>query len=233
MNIKPIVLSILLFAGAAQANEAGVKEALQKKIPTPIVSVHKTPYAGLYEVDFEDQIAYTDEKANYLFSGSIYDLRSKQNLTDARAKKLFAVKFDSLPLNLAFKEVKGSGKRRLAVFADPNCTFCKKLEKEMVGLTDVTIYRFPIAILQGSEEKARAVWCSADKTKAWTELLLHDVAPKAEKSCDLSGLAEVAKLAQKNRINGTPALIFEDGTMNPGYMPLAQLDKQLTASTPK
>jgi thiol:disulfide interchange protein DsbC len=223
-----LMLSALVFAGAAFADEAAIQSAMQKRFPyQQLISVTKIPFSGLYEVVFEDQLVYTDEKMYYLFSGNIIDLRTMENLTEAREKKLFAVNLEALPLDLAIRNVKGNGKRKLVVFSDANCSYCKSLEKELAGLSDVTIYIFPISLLNGSEEKARAVWCSPDRLKAWEDMMLRGVAPKTDNNCDTAALAEISLLAKKRRIGVTPTLIFEDGVPKPGWMPMEQIKKQL------
>lgn len=228
MPLSCLALAALMLADAAWASEASIKAAMEKRFPyQQLISVTKTPFSGLYEVVFEDQLVYTDEKMNHLFSGNIIDMRTMENLTAAREKKLFAINLGELPLDLAIKNVKGNGKRKLVVFSDANCSYCKSLEKELVGLTDTTIYLFPISLLNGSEEKARAVWCSADRLKAWEDMMLKGVAPAPGKNCDTAALAEFSLLAKKRKISVTPALIFGDGTLKPGWMPLEQIEKQL------
>lgn len=229
-----LMLMLFSFATAAHADVASVKARMEKKFPhEKILEVTKTPYLGLYEVAFEGSIVYTDENLSYLISGSIYDMKTMQNLTEARARKLYAVKFDALPFQYAFKEVKGNGKRKMAIFTDPNCPFCKRLEKEMQNVDNVTVYRFILAILPGSGEKAKNIWCSPNRDKAWRDALLNGVTPPKTGPCDTSGLVEVAKLAEKLRINGTPAIIFQDGTMNPGLMPSDEIESKLSDSVAK
>jgi thiol:disulfide interchange protein DsbC len=233
-QIAFILLSFFISITSARADVAGVKAAMQKKFPKEkILEVDKTPYSGLYEVAFEDSIVYTDEKLDFLFSGSIYDMKTMQNVTEARAKQLYAIKFDSLPFQYAFKEVKGDGKRRVAIFTDPNCPFCKRLEKEMEHVDNVTVYRFILAILPGSPEKAKNIWCSPNREKAWRDALLEGKTPPKAQPCDTSALQKVAKLAEKLRINGTPAIVFVDGSINPGLMPADEIDKQLSSAREK
>ena len=234
--MKPIVCLILLVlftANPAFADEAAIKAEMSKKFPySKLISVSKTPYLGLYEVAFDDQLVYTDEKMTYLFSGNIIDLRTFQNLTEAREKLLYAINFDTLPFELALKKVKGNGKRRLAVFTDPNCKYCKKLEKEMVNLTDVTVYLFVISILPGSEEKAQSIWCSPDRLKAWEDNMLREVDPLPNTACDTAALTKISQLAKRLRVNVTPTLVFEDGVIKPGTMTLDKLDQHLTEANP-
>jgi thiol:disulfide interchange protein DsbC len=233
--MKPLnylALLVLLFCNAALADDAAIKAAMEKKFPyEKVISVNKTPYFGLYEVVLDDQLIYTDEKMTYLFSGNIIDMQTMQNLTEAREKQLYAIKFDTLPFELAIKHVKGNGKRRLAVFTDPNCPYCKNLEKEMVNLTDVTVYIFMFPILPGSEEKVKAIWCSPDKLSAWEDTLLRAVKPQSGKTCDTKALDKIPMLAKNMGINVTPTLIFEDGVIKPGGLTFDQIDQRLTASS--
>ena len=229
-----LVMLALFMVNSAFAGEAAIKAEMAKKFPySKIISVSKTPYLGLYEVAFDDHLVYTDEKMTYLFSGNILDMHTLRNLTEAREKQLYAIKFDALPLDLAIKNVKGNGKRRLAVFTDPNCPYCKRLEKEMVKLTNATVYIFVYPILPGSEEKARAIWCSADRLKAWEDHMLKGVEPKTEKACDTSALTKISLQAKKLGINVTPALVFEDGVIKPGTLTLELLEERLEESSRK
>ena len=165
----------------------------------------------------------------YLFSGNVIDLHTMQNLTEEREKQLFAIKFDTLPFDLAIKNVKGNGKRTLAVFTDPNCPYCKNLEKDMVNLTDVTVYIFMFPILPGSDEKAKAIWCSSDRLSAWEDSMLRAVKPQLKMACDTTALDKISMLAKKLKINVTPTLIFEDGVIQAGVLTFDQIDKRLSA----
>lgn len=228
------ILIVLLLANSAFAGEAAIRTEMAKKFPySKLISVSKTAYFGLYEVAFDDRLVYTDEKMTYLFSGNIIDMHTMKNLTEAREKQLYAINFDILPFDLAIKNIKGNGKRRLAVFTDPNCQYCKKLEKEMVSLTNVTIYIFVLPILPGSEEKAQTIWCSPDRLKAWEDHMLREVETKSDKVCDTAALAKISKHAKKLGINVTPTLIFEDGVIKPGTLTLDLLEEHLSASNRK
>jgi thiol:disulfide interchange protein DsbC len=228
--LKALLLLLATTIPCAYATEADIKSTLQKKIPQigEISQVVKSPVPGLYEVITQDHLFYTDEKAQFLIDGAVYDLKSMRNLTEERSRKLFALDFSKLPLELAVKIVKGKGERKLAIFTDPNCGFCKKLEKELLQIDNVTLYQFIYPVFPGSEEKARAVWCSKDRVKAWNDLMLNDITPAAG-NCD-TPTAKVLALGKKLKVNGTPALIFADGTINPGYLPAAELEKALAAA---
>lgn len=229
-----LLLSCLALSAAA--DEASVKKALQEKFPKArLESVIKTPYSGLYEVVMEGSFFYTDEKADFLFDGNIIDTKTMQNLTQERIRALFSMKFTDLPLDLAIKNVKGSGKRKVAIFSDPDCPYCQRLEREMVKVTDVTIYTFlyPIDSLHpDASRKAVAVWCSADRAKAWDDLMLRRVVPSVSAGCE-TPIATIQDLGKKLNVSGTPTLIFSDGRMIAGAMPAAQLEKQLDASASK
>jgi thiol:disulfide interchange protein DsbC len=231
--LKKIVLLLALFTQPALANEAEIKKQLEAKFPQAKVdSVTKTPYFGLYEVFMDKQIFYTDAKLTYLFLGNIIDVKTRENVTEQRLAKLTAIPFESLPLDLAIKTVRGNGSRKVAVFSDPDCPYCKRLEKELANVNDVTIYTFlyPIPALHPkAEEKAKAVWCSQERVKAWDDLMLRGIVPTAAPTCT-NPVDKIMALGQKHRIFGTPTLIFPDGTVVPGAMPLAQLEKMLGAT---
>lgn len=232
--ITCLTLSILLMAHSAFASETSIKAAMENKFPyQKLISVNKTPYFGLYEVVFEDQLFYTDDKMSYLFSGSVIDLKTMTNLTEARERQLYTVKFDTMPLNLAMKRVNGNGKRRVAVFTDPSCSYCMKLEKEMIELNNATIYIFPLALLPGSDKQARAIWCAPNRLKAWEDHMLKGMTPARTAKCDTNALTEFAALAKNLRVYVTPTMIFEDGFTQAGWMERELIDQQLTESSPK
>ncbi len=226
-----LLLSTTL-AHAADDKASAVKDTLQKhyqQLIGTVSQVNTSPIPGLFEVVTEDHIFYTDEKGQYLIDGQMFDLQARQNLTEARARKLFAVEFDKLPLNLAVKKVKGNGSRKMAYFTDPNCGYCKKLEQELKNVTNVTLYLFMYPIFNGSAEKVQAVRCSKDPVKAWDDLMLNGMQPKAG-NCKVP-TDEILALGHKLRVNGTPALIFANGVMNPGYLPADRLEQALTENS--
>lgn len=230
---KLLALLLLSCSVSAQAGEAEIRTSLQSKFPTvgKIEHIVKTPYAGLYEVVISDQLLYTDEQGQYLFDGNIIEVKTRTNLTEKRSQQLFAIEFDKLPLDLAVKKVKGNGKRKLAYFTDPNCGFCKKLEKELSKISDVTLYLFLYPIFQGSDEIVRNVRCAKNPVKAWDDLMLNGTAP-AKADCKVP-TDKVRALGEKLRINGTPNLIFSNGTQVPGYLPAEELEKHLNEATKK
>jgi len=199
-----------------------------------IESVKKTPYLGLYEVVVGGELFYTDEKASYFFFGHVVDPQTKQSLTSERLQEIKdarRISIDSLPLELAIKAVKGNGKRKLAVFSDPNCRYCKRLEKELAKVTDVTIYTLLYPVLNGSVDTATAIWCSADRLKAWNDFMLKDAVPTG-KTCE-TPIETLLQTGQKHGVNGTPTLIFADGSVVPGMITADIVEKKLGAATIK
>ncbi len=209
---------------------AAVKKAVEQKLAGTVVKgVVKTPYFGLYEVQLDEQILYTDAKVKYIVSGSIYDTDSKKNLTDARQRELNRIAFDSLPLDLAFKRVKGNGERKLAIFSDADCPFCARLEQELKSVDNVTIYTFLFPIDQlhpDSARKSRIIWCSPDKVKAWDEFFASGKLPDNAGDCDNPVVATNA-LGQKLRVQATPTLVFADGSVMPGALPAQQIESEM------
>lgn len=242
-KILVCLLSGLFFTGAALADaklgadEMAVKAAVVKKFPDiKLDSLQKTQYPGLYEAVMEgSQVFYTDKNASYILVGNLIDAKTQRNVTEERIRDLLRVKFDTLPLESAIKQVKGNGKRKLAVFSDPDCPFCRKLEEELEKVTDVTIYTFlfPIASLHPQAgDKAKAVWCAPDRAKAWDDLIKKGIVPQTGSKCE-TPIAKIAALGAKLKITGTPTLIFADGMRIPGMVPAANLEKLLNGERPQ
>jgi thiol:disulfide interchange protein DsbC len=221
---------VLVLAQAAEpagklTAEAIIKHTIESRMGgIKVESVAKTPYLGLYEVRLDGEILYTDEKMTYIFSGNIIDAKTMQNITEKRLRDLSAIKWENLPLESAFKTVRGNGKRMLAIFSDPNCPYCKRFEKDLAKVDDVTIYTFLYPILsQDSHDKSKAIWCSADKSKAWSELMLNGTVPAAAR-CDTPIESNLA-LGHKYHVTGTPTLFFANGERVPGAIPAEQIEK--------
>ncbi|MEO8440983.1 MAG: DsbC family protein [Betaproteobacteria bacterium] len=228
-----VFLALACAAFGAGASEATVKAALTKKYPEiPVDSVTKTPVPGIYEAFANGQMIYTDENATYLFvNANLIDTAKKTNLTEERMSKLTAIRFDQLPLNLAVKRVKGKGTRKLAYFADPNCGYCKKFEQDLTNINDVTIYVFLYPVLgPDSLEKAKSIWCSKDKIKAWDDQLVRGIAPTAAASCDTSSIDKTLAFGKQKNITGTPTMFFVDGQRVPGAIPGEMIEQRLAAA---
>ncbi len=225
------------FAHAAFAQEALIRKNLAERLPDfpKIDEVTKTAIPGLYELRMGTDILYTDERGDHLIEGTLIETKSRANLTQARIDKVSAIDFATLPLKDAIVWKQGTGARRLVVFADPNCGYCKKFEIEMQQVKDVTVYTFLFPILGGdSPEKSRNIWCAKDNSAAWRDWMIHGTAPaRSMGACDTAALQRNVALGKKHRVNGTPALVFEDGKRVPGALPPDQVEKQLVASRSK
>ena len=215
---------------AATRELAAVKLALQAKFPgAPISNVSKSPYFGLFEAQLDDRMLYTDGKVTYVIVGSVYDTATRTNLTEQRMKRMNRVAWESLPLELAIKKVKGDGSRKLAIFSDADCPYCKRLETEMKGLDNVTIYTFLFPIDQlhpDSARKSAMIWCAPDRIKAWDEWFDTGKLPDNKGDC-ATPIAQTALLGQKYHVNATPTLVFADGSVTPGALPLDRIEAEM------
>jgi len=235
MKFLRLMFASLMALGALSMNptfaqEAALRKNLSERLPNlpKIDEVSKTPMNGLYELRMGNEVMYSDAEGNFLIQGSLIDVRQKRNLTEERMEKLSAIAFDQLPMKSAFTQVRGNGKRKLAVFADPNCGYCKRFEKDLQKLDNVTIHHFLYPILgEDSRTKSRNIWCAKDKAKVWNDWMINGTTP-ATANCDASAVDTVVEFGKKNRITGTPMLLFADGTRVPGAVPMAQVEKMLT-----
>ena len=213
------------------AQEAVIRKNLTDRLPafSKIDEVSKTPMNGLYEVRVNDSdIFYTDADGNFLIQGNLIDTRAKRNLTEERVEKLSAIDFRTLPVKDAFVIVRGNGKRKMAVFEDPNCGYCKRFERDMQRINDVTVYMFLFPILSAdSTDKAKSIWCAKDKAKVWQDLMVRDM-PVPRATCDTATLDRNLEFGKKYRITGTPTLFFADGSRVPGAIGAPQIEKFLT-----
>ena len=226
--------SLCLCAQFAMAQEAVIRKTISERMPDfpKIDEISKTPIPGLYELRIGTDILYSDAQGNHLIEGSVIDTKTRANLTQARENKLTAIDFAALPLKDAMVWKQGTGARRIAVFADPNCGYCKKFERDLLQVKDVTVYTFLIPILGGdSPEKSNNIWCAKDNMKTWRDWMLDGKAPPRIMGACESPIERNLALSRKHKINGTPAIIFEDGTRIPGAVGAEQLEKQLAVAS--
>lgn len=234
MKLAPLALAAtLMFAASAQANEPLIRKTLAAQFPgASITSVQKTPYSGLFEVYLDGQLVYIDAKAQYVFTGDVIDLKNRTNVTQARLNQLQAVKWDTLPLSNALKTVKGNGARKLVVFSDVDCPYCRKFEAELTKVDNITVYTFLYPI-EGLHPKAvqtsKQIWCAPDRNKAWDQYITRGTIPKNDGNCANPVEATIA-LGNKLKVSGTPTIIFANGQRVPGMVPAAQLEKLLAAN---
>ncbi len=233
--VLTLVLALVGPAPKANAQAAGdgaaaVKSAVEGwlKGRYKVEDVRRTPMGGIWEVRLGSDLLYVDEKGQYAFvEGALIELKTGRNLTRERTDEMLAINFKDLPLNLALKQVIGTGKRVVAVFEDANCGYCRTMRKDLLTLKDVTIYTFPVAILApDSETKARKALCAADKVAAWNDMLVAGKVPGNAGTCD-NVLAKVKELSQKLAITATPTVFFGNGKRLQGYVPAERFEKML------
>lgn len=208
-----------------------VKQELGKKYPdVKAERVTKTAYGNLFEVYTGGEIFYTDEKVTFLLLGALVDTQTKVNISEARLQKLNVIVFNDLPFDQAIKLVRGNGSRRMAIFEDPNCGYCKRFEQDVNAMDNITAYIFPYPILaQDSMDKAKAIWCSTDRLKAWQDQMLREKAPAAKGTCD-TPIDKVLALGRKMNVTGTPTTFFEDGERISGALPKDKIEAKLMAA---
>jgi len=230
-----LAAAALTAAFSALAQEATIRKNLGERIPNlpKIDEITKSPMPGLYEVRINGtDIVYTDAEGNFLIQGNLIDTKQRRNLTEERIEKLSSIDFNSLPVKDAFTIVRGDGKRKLAVFEDPNCGYCKRFEADLQKINNVTVHMFLLPILgKDSMEKSKNIWCAKDRAKVWSEWMLRDITPPAA-SCDTAALTRNVEFGKKHKITGTPTLIFADGSRVPGAIGAAQLEKFLAEAKP-
>jgi len=240
MKILPRIFAAFALAAclvpAVFADEAAIRKSIAERLPNfpKIDEVSKTAIPGIYEIRLGSDIRYTDEQGSYLIEGDLVDLRTRTNITEERIAKLTAIDFKTLPLKDAMVWKQGTGERKLVVFADPNCGYCKKFERDLQAVKDVTVYTFLYPILGGdSPDKSKAIWCAKDNTKAWRDWMLKGTPAENSPNCDATALQRNYAFGKKHRINGTPGLVFEDGSSRAGAMDTEAIEKLLAANRAK
>lgn len=234
-----IALALLAVASSpVRADEAAVRRMMEDKVRGGgrVESVQRTPSAGLYEVVVRTSggamIYYVDSAATVIIEGRMIDARSGADLTEARERRLNAVKWDTLPLQWAITTTRGNGRRKIAVLSDPNCPYCKRLEGDLAKLDDITVNVLPYPVLgPESERLAKAVWCSANRAKAWDDLMFRRVMPAGRADCE----TPVEKLQAYGRsigANATPTWFVETGERFSGALPLEEVRRLLDAASP-
>jgi len=240
--MKKIILGLMLTASLVACNSNGgsasvspdkLKADLVKQVPglTQVDQVNPTKINGLYEVVVGRKIFYVSTDGKYAVFGNIVDLATKQSVTEQRMQDLAKVDFSKLPLDLAIKQVNGDGSRKIAVFTDPDCPYCKMFEKQVVPqLQNVTVYSFlfPLPIHPNAATHAKQIWCSKDRTATWAAWMQKDTALPTNTSCDTSGLDKVMKVGSETvQVDGTPTIVLSTGQILPGMVPADQLNAKL------
>lgn len=235
-----LLLPCMLMALAlpAAANEAVIRQAMEAKLGggVKIEGVQATPVPGLFEVRFRGergpQIVYTDATATHIIVGRIYETKTDRNLTEERMQKLTAIKFEALPLDLAVKVTRGSGRRVLAIFSDPYCPACKSFENELAKLDDVTIHYFMYPVIRPEfADHSKAVWCSKERAKAWLDLAQRGRQPAAGAKCE-TPVEKVLELGRALGVGSTPTIFLTNGDRVSGGVPVERLAALLDTAGP-
>lgn len=222
----------MLVATAAHADDAAVRATLQRTFPNAVSELRRAPVEGLVEAAVDGRVVYVTEDGLYILGGPLIDVAANRNLTEERLAQVNAIPFDKLNLDWSIKLVRGKGERRIAIFEDPDCPYCKVLEKTLQEIDNLTIhiFLFPIDSLHPqAAAKSRAVWCAPDPAKAWSEIMRSGAVPKGLSDC-ANPIADIAAFARQHRINGTPTMVLADGRRLVGAVPRAALEKELQRS---
>lgn len=212
--------------GQSDATTEAVKKMFSERFGNmPVAEVRHAPF-GLFEVQLGGSLVYTDQGVNYVMDGHLIDAKTRQDLTEARLEELARINFDALPTELAITQVRGDGSRKMALFEDPNCGYCKQLRRSMEGIDNLTVYTYMLPILsEDSTEKVKNVWCSDNPSATWDAWMLQGKVPE-QKTCD-APLDELVQLGRDLQVQGTPAIFFADGSRVPGAISKAELEKRL------
>lgn len=213
--------------GAVVVSTQQIQKRFEERFPgVGVTEVQPTPFEGLFEIRIGTDLLYVNPDVDFVLQGSLIDAKSRTDLTAKRIAKLSEVDFDSLPLENAIRQVKGDGSRRMAVFEDPNCGYCKMLHGNLENVDNVTVYTFLYPILSpDSHTRSRNIWCAADSAAAWKAWMLKAVQPAAAQ-CDTPIEANLA-LGRGLMVTGTPAIFFADGSRVNGAIPAEVLEQRL------
>jgi thiol:disulfide interchange protein DsbC len=227
------VLAASATSAAPEAASAAIKAAVETWLAGKykVDEVRRSPIPTMFEVRIGTDMIYVDEKGQFAFvEGQLVDIKNSRNYTKERQEELLTIKWSDLQTNLALTQVNGNGKRKIAVFEDPNCGYCKQFRKDLIKMTNTTVYTFVYPVLApDSDVKSKKVLCAADKMTAWNDLMLNGKVPSNNGSCD-QPLAKIKEMGGKMGITATPTIFFGNGKRLQGYVPPAQLEKMLEAN---
>jgi len=229
LSIAIVLLS--LFGSVNAMSEKQIRSELQKRLGTSanVRNITPSPIPGLFEVQINNEIFYTDSTAKYLIQGEMIELATGANLTAKRQEDINRIKWSELPQANSIKIIRGNGSRQIAIFSDPNCGYCKRLERTLQQLDNVTIYNYLIPILSAdSALKSRQIWCAADQIKAWNDWMLSNITPSGKSDCS-NPIDRNMAIAKTYGVNGTPTIFFTDGSRFPGAVQLSDIEKKLAS----
>jgi len=232
LSTLSVACSLIFLVGVVNAqSEQQVRSELQKKIGpnTKIKSVSQSPISGIYEVLVGNEVFYTDANSKYLIQGEIIEIATGKNITEQKQADLNRIKWTELNPSNALKVVRGNGSRQLAIFSDPNCGYCKRLDKSLQQLDNVTVYTYLIPILSAdSAQKSKQIWCAADPQKSYVDWMINGIAPSGKSDCS-TPLDKNMAFAKTYGITGTPTIFFTDGSRFPGAVQITDIEKKFSS----
>ncbi|WP_371765559.1 DsbC family protein [Massilia sp.] len=229
--MRALILAISL-ACCASARADFVQD-LHAKYSQTKDAVVKKAFGNFYSVVHGNDVVYINEDLTILINGDVVDLKANRSLTSA-LREANRPKFDPTDLRESDAIKMGSGPRRIFVFSDPDCPFCRQLQAELGKLQNVSVYVLPLPLTglhPNAATVAESIWCAADRSTAWNGYLLRGLKP-ADKACS-NPLERNAALAAKYRVLGTPAIVFEDGSVIPGAVSAASIEARLASLAKK
>jgi thiol:disulfide interchange protein DsbC len=210
-------------------------QTLRTRFPTiRIMAVQPSPVPGLYQVIAGDQVVYTDASGDHMIVGRMMDTKTRQDMSAQVLDSYYTIDFKSLPFGQAIKIVKGKGEHKIALFADPDCPYCKQLEQNMKSLNNVTVYLFLFPLEQvhpHATADATAIWCSPDRASAWTNWMLNGTQIPTGGSCANDPITNIHALADSLHVHATPTIFLENGKRIDGAVPTSQLEGMIAQAS--
>ncbi|WP_414630584.1 DsbC family protein [Acinetobacter sp. UBA801] len=207
------------------ADVATVSKNVKQQHPQlKLDNIQATEMKGIYSASMDGQVVYLNEDAQHILAGSMIRLKDQHNLTKDLLIQQNSVDWKKLPLQDAIKNVRGTGKRQIAIFSDPNCPYCKQLEAELKKLDNITIYTFILPLKAQSVAPSKQVYCEKNPALAWENLITKAQLPTSQTSC-ANPVERNMALAHRLGVNGTPAIIFSNGFKVMGAYPAAQIEQ--------
>lgn len=212
---------------------ADFTQDLHAKFPETKNAVVKKAFGNFYSVVRGTEVVYINEDLSILINGDVVDLKANRSLT-AGLRDANRPRFQMADLREADAIRIGNGRRRIVVFSDPDCPYCRQLQGELGKLQDVSVFVLPFPLTglhPNAAAIAESIWCAPDRGVAWNGYLLQGTRP-ADKSC-ANPLERNAALAAKYQVFGTPAIVLEDGSIIPGALPAPAIEARLAALAKK
>ena len=212
-----------------------IKSSIKLNLPKiTIESINPTAIPNMYEVVSGKKIFYVDSTGSYIFIGNMIDLKTKDNLTQNHLESISVVNWNSLPLNNAIRKVNGNGKYKIAIFTDPECVFCKRLEIETTSnLKDTTIYYFffPLPNHAEAEKLSLQILCSEDTESAFTMWMKDGKLLQNRTNCTNAKTLKLMKdLGEKIGVEATPLIILPNGKIITGVVPADYLNQLILSN---